>query len=81
MANYDVRRVLIDQGSSCDIMYTNILEILHLTQEYLILYKGIDLEGSNKSTTRSWEYVKSMLYFGKKETQKIVKTKILVIKF
>jgi len=32
MANTDVRRVLIDTGASCDIMYTRLFKTLQLTE-------------------------------------------------
>lgn len=47
MANYDILRVLIDQGNSCDIIYINLLQVMRLTCETHISYKGSDLLGFN----------------------------------
>ncbi|MCI66680.1 hypothetical protein A2U01_0087938, partial [Trifolium medium] len=38
MANYEVRRVLIDPGSSVDIMYARTCETLQLTERNLTPY-------------------------------------------
>ncbi|GAU43618.1 hypothetical protein TSUD_185110 [Trifolium subterraneum] len=38
MANFDVRRILVDQGSSCDIMYSGLFKVLQLTEENLVPY-------------------------------------------
>ncbi|GAU34822.1 hypothetical protein TSUD_394480 [Trifolium subterraneum] len=35
MTNFDVRRILVDQGSSCDIMYSGLFKVLQLTEENL----------------------------------------------
>jgi hypothetical protein len=43
MANADVRRVLIDTGASCDIMYTSLFKTLQLTEKNLSPYVGNEL--------------------------------------
>jgi hypothetical protein len=43
MANFDVRRILVDQGSSCDIMYSGLFKTLQLTEKNLSPYVGADL--------------------------------------
>ncbi|MCI85294.1 hypothetical protein A2U01_0106573, partial [Trifolium medium] len=45
MANFEVRRVLVDSGSSVDIMYARTFEILQLTERNLTPYVGSDLQG------------------------------------
>ncbi|XP_058726074.1 uncharacterized protein LOC131597391 [Vicia villosa] len=45
MANFDVRRILVDQGSSVDIMYSQLFKILQLDDSHLTPYVGSDLQG------------------------------------
>jgi hypothetical protein len=54
MANADVRRVLIDTGASCDIMYTSLFKTLQLTEKNLSPYVGDELYGFNDSSTQPW---------------------------
>jgi hypothetical protein len=51
MANANVRRVLIDTGASCDIMYTSLFKTLQLTEKNLSPYVGNELYGFNGSST------------------------------
>ncbi|XP_058733215.1 uncharacterized protein LOC131604816 [Vicia villosa] len=41
MANFDVRRILVDQGSSVDIMYSQLFKPLQLNNSHLTPYVGI----------------------------------------
>ncbi|MCI72317.1 hypothetical protein A2U01_0093580, partial [Trifolium medium] len=43
MDNFEVRRVLVDPGSSVDIMYAPTFETLQLTERNLTPYVGSDL--------------------------------------
>ncbi|GAU35791.1 hypothetical protein TSUD_56680 [Trifolium subterraneum] len=70
MANFDVRRILIDQGSSCDIMYSRLFKVLQLTEENLVPYVGSDLQGFNGSTTKPWGYVDLIVTFGENTEKK-----------
>jgi hypothetical protein len=54
MANFDVLRVLIDTGASCDIMYTNMFKTLQLTEKNLSPYVGNELYDFNGSSTQPW---------------------------
>ncbi|MCI53432.1 hypothetical protein A2U01_0074679, partial [Trifolium medium] len=47
MANFDVHRILVDQGSSCDAMYSGLFKTLQLTEQNLVPYVGADLQGFN----------------------------------
>ncbi|GAU51417.1 hypothetical protein TSUD_88720 [Trifolium subterraneum] len=79
MANFDVRRILVDQGSSCDIMYSGLFKVLQLTDENLVPYVGSDLQGFNGSTTKPWGYVDLIVTFGENKAMKSVKVKFLVV--
>ncbi|MCI96414.1 hypothetical protein A2U01_0117714, partial [Trifolium medium] len=43
MANFEVRRVLMDPGSSVDIMYTHLFKTLQLDENHLTPYVGSNL--------------------------------------
>src|SRR6266487_3749988 len=79
MANFDVRRILVDQGSSCDIMYSGLFKVLQLTEENLVPYVGSDHQGFNGSTTKPWGYVDLIVTFGENKAMKSVKVKFLVV--
>ncbi|GAU40562.1 hypothetical protein TSUD_35790 [Trifolium subterraneum] len=79
MANFDVRRILVDQGSSCDIMYSGLFKVLQLTEENFVPYVGSDLQGFNGSTTKPWGYVDLIVTFGENKAMKSVKVKFLVV--
>src|SRR4051812_20048429 len=42
MANFDVRRILVDQGNLVDIMYSQLFKTLQLNNNYLTPYVGSD---------------------------------------
>ncbi|PNX59154.1 hypothetical protein L195_g059547 [Trifolium pratense] len=79
MANMDVRRVLIDPGSSCDIMYVSLFQTLQLDETHLTPYLGSDLTGFNGATTKPWGYVDLIVIFGSEETAKSLRVKFLVV--
>ncbi|GAU46380.1 hypothetical protein TSUD_280790 [Trifolium subterraneum] len=70
MANFDVRRILVDSGSSCDIMYAQLFRTLQLDESHLTPYLGLDLQGFNGATTKPWGYVDLIVTFGHNETAK-----------
>ncbi|GAU41925.1 hypothetical protein TSUD_25660 [Trifolium subterraneum] len=70
MANFDVRRILVDSGSSCDIMYAHLFRTLQLDESHRTPYLGSDLQGFNGATTKPWGYVDLIVTFGHKETAK-----------
>lgn len=47
MANFEVCRILVNQGSSADILFADLLENLNITREDLSPYRGTDLSGLN----------------------------------
>ncbi|XP_058761332.1 uncharacterized protein LOC131634722 [Vicia villosa] len=79
MANFDVWRILIDEGSSVYIMYSHLFKTLKLDDSHLTPYVGSDLKGFNRTTTKAWGYVELIATFGEGETSRQVKTRFLVI--
>ena len=51
LANFDVKRILVDQGSSIDIIYSQLFTILQLNETHLTPYVYSDLQGFNGSVT------------------------------
>lgn len=49
MDNFDVSRILIDEGSSCDIIYVELFKKLGLKKEKMSPYTGCDLQAFNDS--------------------------------
>ncbi|KAK2397422.1 hypothetical protein QL285_058998 [Trifolium repens] len=79
MANYDVRRILVDTGSSTDIMFSQCFTALQLDETYLAPYVGSDLQGFNGATTKPWGYVDPVVTFGEGEAARSVKIQFLVV--
>ncbi|GAU21573.1 hypothetical protein TSUD_35360 [Trifolium subterraneum] len=79
MANFDVRRIVVDSGSSCDIMYAHLFRTLQLDESHLTPYLGSDLQGFNGATTKPWGYIDLIVTFGHNETAKSIKVKFLVV--
>ncbi|KAK2389826.1 hypothetical protein QL285_063389 [Trifolium repens] len=79
MANFDVRRILVDQGSSCDIMYSGLYKTLQLTEKNLKPYVGADLQGFNGATTKPWGYTELIVTFGEEEATKSINVQFLVV--
>ncbi|KAI5425253.1 hypothetical protein KIW84_031161 [Lathyrus oleraceus] len=79
MAQFDVRRILVDQGSSVDIIYVHLFKTLKLDKTNLAPYVGSDLQGFNGATTRPWGYVELLVTFGEQETAREVKIQFLVV--
>lgn len=64
MANYEVRRNLVDQGSSADILFVDLLATLNISREDLSAYQGTDLSGFNGSKPKPLGYFDLMLTYG-----------------
>jgi hypothetical protein len=79
MANFDVHKILVDEGSSCDIMYSSLFKILQLDQHHLSPYLGSDLQDFNGSTSKPWGYVDLHVRFDQREASKQVRVKFLVV--
>ncbi|MCI66264.1 hypothetical protein A2U01_0087522, partial [Trifolium medium] len=70
MAHHDVSRILIDQGSSCDVMYQELFEKLKLKKKDLNPYEGTDLQGFNGSTIRPWGLINLPVTFESKGSKR-----------
>lgn len=79
MANFDVRQILVDQGSSVDIMYSQIYSTLQLDETHLTPYVGSDLLGFNGAVTKPWGFVELVVTFGTIEAIRSIKVQFLVI--
>lgn len=58
MANFDVRRILVDQISSLDIMYTQLYSTLQLDETHLTPYVCSCLQGFKGAVAKPWGFVK-----------------------
>lgn len=47
MANFEVRKILVDQGSSTDIIFVDLMAKLGISKEELTPYRGSDLYSFN----------------------------------
>ena len=56
IGGYDVKRVMVDQGSGVEIMYPDLYKGLNLRLENLTVYNSplVHSEGSHKTTRASW---------------------------
>ncbi|XP_058725909.1 uncharacterized protein LOC131597216 [Vicia villosa] len=79
MANFDVRRILVDLGSSVDIMYSQLFKTLQLKDSHLTPYVGSDLQGFNGTVTKPWGFVELIVSIGSAKTTRAVKVQFLVI--
>ena len=79
MANFDVRRILVDQGSSVDVMYSQLYSTLQLDETHLTPYVGSDLQGFYGASTRPWGYLDLIVTFGAGETARSIKCQFLVV--
>ena len=70
MANFDVHCVLVDKGSSIDVMYSQLFPTLQLDDTHLSPYVGSDLQGFNGSTSKPWGYVELLVTFSEETATK-----------
>ena len=66
-------------GSSVNVMYSQLFRTLQLDDSHLSPYVGSDLQGFNDSTSKPWGYVELMVTFGEDTATKQVKVRFLVI--
>jgi len=79
MANFDIRRVLIDTWASWNIMYTGLFKTLNLMENKFAPYVGTKLYGFNESSTKPWGYVELLVTFREGKGMKTIKIPFLVI--
>ena len=79
MANFDVHRVLVDEGSFVNVMYNQLFRTPHLNDSYLSPYVGSDLQCFNDPISKPWGYVELMVTFGEDTATKKVKVRFLII--
>ncbi|GAU44869.1 hypothetical protein TSUD_329260 [Trifolium subterraneum] len=77
--NCDVKRVLIDSGSSADIMYWEAFKAMQLAGEQLHPYNGT-LVGFEGEQVEVMGHVTLLTTFGEKENAKTIKVRYLVVK-
>ncbi|GAU46524.1 hypothetical protein TSUD_402540 [Trifolium subterraneum] len=77
--NCDVKRVLIDSGSSADIMYSEAFKAMQLAGEQLQPYNGT-LVGFGGEQVEVMGHVTLVTTFGEKENAKTIKVRYLVVK-
>lgn len=78
MTNFEVRRILVDQGSSIDIIFLVFLTKLGILED-LTPYRGTYLSGFNGSNNRPLGYIKLLVTFGDDPLTRTVKTPFLVL--
>lgn len=72
IANADVGRVLVDQGSSVDILYQKCFEQMNLQKTNLIPYNG-NLVSFSRNRIQPLGYVETRLILGDDQGCKMVK--------
>ena len=61
IGKFDVSRILIDGGSSCNILYSSLFEKMGLDRKSLIAYDGLNLQAFNGMTNRPLGYIELMI--------------------
>lgn len=79
MDGVDVRRILVDQGSSVDILFKELLPKLKIAETDLSKHDGTDLVGFNGSRTTPMGYVRLQVTYGEGKSSKKVDTNFLVL--
>lgn len=62
MANFYVLRILIDERSSCDVVYVKLFNKLEIKRETLLPYKGL-VQAFNGTVTCLWVYIEIRVTF------------------
>lgn len=83
MANVEVRRILIDQGSYVDIIFEDLLKVLSISMDDITPYHRMLLTGFNGSTANPLGCIELMVTYGDLDGERplfrTVKTPFLVL--
>lgn len=71
--------MLVDQGTSADILFQDLLPKLKISETDFAPYRGTDLSGFNGARTRPLGYVELMVNYGEEKLSKTVKTQFMVL--
>lgn len=80
MLGIEVKRILVDQGSSVDIIFTDLLDILKIVQPDLTPYQGSDLFDFNRGRARPLGNVQLMVTFGNKDLSRTIQNPVSYLK-
>lgn len=81
MTNFNVSKISIDKGSSCDIMYAKLFEKIELKRKKLWPYEGVDLQALSNTITRPWGYIELMVTLGKERDTNMIDLQFLVVPY
>lgn len=73
MAKFEIR-ILVDQGSSTNIIYFELLQVFRIEEKDLTPYRSSNLSGFNCSKTKPLGYFDRMITFGEESVVKTVNT-------
>lgn len=62
VGKFDVSRIFIDGGNSCDIIYSELFEKMNLNLSSLFPYEGSYLQAFNWATIRPWGYAELIVF-------------------
>lgn len=79
MANFEVRRIPVDQGNLADIVFVDLLTKFGISEEDLTPYQGTHLSGFNGSKTMPFGYIELMVTIREELLTKTVKTPFLTL--
>lgn len=77
--HFDVSQILIDGGSLCDIIYSDLLKKMILKKETMWPYKESYLQAFNDTTTYPWVYIELMISMGNGKYVRTVNSHFFVV--
>lgn len=79
IVNFGVHRVLVHQGASHDIIFSNLFRTLGLSEDDLTTHGGCDLTCFNGSTNEPWGLATLRVTFGENKAKMSFKCQFLII--
>ena len=73
MDSFNIHRVLVDEGSSVNVIYNHLFRTLQHDDTQLSPFAGSDLQGFNGSTSKPWGYVDLFITFGEETSARQIK--------